>query len=342
MNLRQFLVAGLTIVSLGGISLTAHAEPGRVTLGDLNADGFVDAIDASMTLAAYANISTEKDSGLNDEQYEAADANYDGFVDAVDASLMLSYYAYVSTGGEKSFGDYLSDPPTSTTATTTALTTPQTTTTTSEPVTTTQAQHYDYTLSNITQSTDVFNYYAKKLNTNILWGASMQVDDCDGNLYWMNGNKEAKVALLLLNESQSYKSGVLSNAFSGYSDYDIKNGIRYFYQCAQAEYSVQNEIDYNDYVLDPTIANYMNQLKDAAKIARQNGDYNELNNILGGFLYEEEYQFARDNVCTCLFTIGYGGVYHLSDYFQDYAAYRYENMEWLVNEYTDIVKTLVK
>lgn len=130
MNLRHFLAAGLTVASLGGLSLTAHAEPGRATLGDLNADGFVDAIDASMTLAAYANISTEKDSGLDDEQYEAADANYDGFVDAVDASLMLSYYAYVSTGGEKSFGDYLSDPPASTTATTTALTTTQTTTAT--------------------------------------------------------------------------------------------------------------------------------------------------------------------------------------------------------------------
>lgn len=144
MNLRQFLAAGLTIASLGGLSLTAHAETGRVTLGDLNADGFVDAIDASMTLAAYANISTEKDSGLNDEQYEAADANYDGFIDAVDASLMLSYYAYVSTGGEKSFGDYLSDPPTSTTVTTTALTTTQTTTATTEPPTQPPVQNNSY------------------------------------------------------------------------------------------------------------------------------------------------------------------------------------------------------
>ncbi|MBO7474095.1 MAG: hypothetical protein J6U00_08880, partial [Ruminococcus sp.] len=42
-------------------------------------------------------------------QQLAADVNNDGMINAVDASIILSYYAYTSTAGDKvlSFEEYL-------------------------------------------------------------------------------------------------------------------------------------------------------------------------------------------------------------------------------------------
>ncbi|WP_294412878.1 leucine-rich repeat protein [uncultured Ruminococcus sp.] len=69
-------------------------------MGDVNFDGNVNAVDASMVLAYYAMISTNQDGGYNEEQMLAADVNHDGDINAVDASSILAYYAYVSTTKE--------------------------------------------------------------------------------------------------------------------------------------------------------------------------------------------------------------------------------------------------
>lgn len=65
--------------------------------GDVNRDGFVDAVDASEVLAHYASISTNGDSLLDSVQEELADINSDGLIDAVDASVILAIYADRST-----------------------------------------------------------------------------------------------------------------------------------------------------------------------------------------------------------------------------------------------------
>ena len=78
----------------------------KLSLGDVNTDGAVDAKDASAVLVAYAKASTGKDTDLTDEQKIAADINYDGHVDAKDASQILVYYSYLSTGGTKSLIEY--------------------------------------------------------------------------------------------------------------------------------------------------------------------------------------------------------------------------------------------
>lgn len=61
--------------------------------GDVNMNGKVDAVDASKVLSCYAEISTGKDGGLNDEQLELADFDGNGKIDAVDASKILALYA---------------------------------------------------------------------------------------------------------------------------------------------------------------------------------------------------------------------------------------------------------
>ncbi len=81
---------------------------GRVpALGDPNADGSIDAKDASFILSEYALLSTGGAPTFTAAQKQAADVNCDGKTDPKDASKILGYYAYLSTGGEEGFDVYL-------------------------------------------------------------------------------------------------------------------------------------------------------------------------------------------------------------------------------------------
>ena len=71
-----------------------------VSLGDVNSDGAVDAIDATSVLMEYASLSTEGISTLTMEQKTSADINSDGEINSVDSSYILAYYAYLSTGDD--------------------------------------------------------------------------------------------------------------------------------------------------------------------------------------------------------------------------------------------------
>ena len=78
-----------------------------VIVGDVNNNGTVDAIDASIVLSAYAAQATTGKTGLTLIEEKAADVNSNGVVDAVDASTILSYYAYISTGGTASLNEFI-------------------------------------------------------------------------------------------------------------------------------------------------------------------------------------------------------------------------------------------
>ena len=90
------------------ITVTVTGEDG-FKLGDVDANGAVNAVDASYVLAEYASTSTNHAPSFAEEQAAAADVNKDNAVNAVDASYILSYYAYNSTGtgDKKSFEDYM-------------------------------------------------------------------------------------------------------------------------------------------------------------------------------------------------------------------------------------------
>ena len=223
-----------------------------------------------------------------------------------------------------------------TTTTTTTKKTTTTTTTTQAPITEAPTEPiteaptepiteapitYDYTLENITQSADVFNWNAEWLNGEILHNNLFEMYDCNGNKYCMDGNKESKVALLLLNENQPYNNGVLSDVFEGYSDYDIKNGALYFYRIADIENSINVSVDFNNYAMDKNVGTYMNNLKNAAKTARETGNYDELSNILNAFYNDENYDYLWNNYAAIMFTIGYGNEMMKDEYYDPETLY---------------------
>ena len=70
------------------------------TLGDVNADGYINAVDASSVLAYYARISTNQIGEYTEDQKLSADVDHDKMINAVDASNILAYYAYISTTKE--------------------------------------------------------------------------------------------------------------------------------------------------------------------------------------------------------------------------------------------------
>ena len=72
-------------------------------LGDVDGDGRIDAVDASIVQKDYAISSVGKGSLFDDPDFpeynaEAADVNGDGRINAIDASYILVYYAYIMTG----------------------------------------------------------------------------------------------------------------------------------------------------------------------------------------------------------------------------------------------------
>ena len=99
----------------------------KYTLGDVNSDGNINAVDASEILSEYARISTNQNSQMSTEQKKAADVDENGSINAVDASQVLSYYAYKATSGTMEFEEYLVNPPVITTKVTTTITTTITT-----------------------------------------------------------------------------------------------------------------------------------------------------------------------------------------------------------------------
>lgn len=95
---------GYTFKSLG-----KAPEPVTYKLGDVNSDGYINAVDASEVLSYYAKVSTKQEGGLTAQQLKAADTDGNGLINAVDASIILSYYAYTSTttGETMPFEEYV-------------------------------------------------------------------------------------------------------------------------------------------------------------------------------------------------------------------------------------------
>ena len=295
---------------LASLAMLVSLVPGGISAsaaglqkGDVDGDNNIDASDASKVLLEYATAVNGDETTFTAEQSAAADVNSDNTVDASDASLILLYYSALVNGDVLPWSD-------------------------DDPV-------YE-----ITKSAEAFEAYAHDMNDRILQGSSILLDDCNGNEYWMYGDKEAKVALLLMNADIPFDSGVLSKVFEGYTDDDIKNGVLYLNRLALIEEYINVDIDFNNYAIDKKISNYMNSLRNAAKIARETGNCDELDNVLY-VVEDDKYQYLWNNYATLMMIIGYGSRIKGNRYFGALYSVKAYDLNNYVNMATDKVKNLI-
>ncbi|MBP5578457.1 MAG: hypothetical protein J6X56_03090 [Ruminococcus sp.] len=94
------------------IARTSYVKPAPASYkdGDVNGDGEINAVDASLILKEYTLLSGDTHTGnFSEAQSRAADIDENNLVDAVDASRILSYYAYVSTISEGTSPESIKD-----------------------------------------------------------------------------------------------------------------------------------------------------------------------------------------------------------------------------------------
>lgn len=95
--MNKIITAALTAAMLVN-PFTVRADNPGTLMKDVNFDGLINGIDASMVLAEYARISAGSEPTFTRTQRYIADIDYDGQVTAVDASFILSTYALRSIG----------------------------------------------------------------------------------------------------------------------------------------------------------------------------------------------------------------------------------------------------
>ena len=91
--LSYMLCAALLTGSMAVLPAAAEDTAGA-SIGDVNADSSVNAIDATEVLIAAAAAGTDSKSPFTDAQKTAADVNADGKINANDATEILAYAAY--------------------------------------------------------------------------------------------------------------------------------------------------------------------------------------------------------------------------------------------------------
>ena len=92
----SILTAAAMLTAVSPINVKAD-NPGTL-MKDVNFDGLINAVDASMVLAEYARTSAGSEPTFTKTQRYMADIDYDGQVTAIDASYILSTYALRSAG----------------------------------------------------------------------------------------------------------------------------------------------------------------------------------------------------------------------------------------------------
>lgn len=84
---------------LKNLNIVITEEEADFSLGDVNRNGVIDAVDATLVLRQYSTESLKGDDVIDDIGKACADVNGDGKIAATDATCILRYYSYQSLGG---------------------------------------------------------------------------------------------------------------------------------------------------------------------------------------------------------------------------------------------------
>ena len=247
MNIKRItsVIASMAAMScMWSSSVCAKADTKTLTLGDVNGDTLVNAVDASEVLSEYARTSTGSAPLFSDDQIKCGDVDKNGTLNAVDASHILSYYAYRSTGGTLTFEEYLDS---------------QTTQKPTEPPTTQPpAPVHEYVIENIAHDPYVFKDYARKLK-----GELYQFRKYYSQYGDTTGAAESELLLAILNYGQ-IDERVLQEILGGYSAEEMVDYGNFLYNIAQMKKDYGANVDFTKYTLNRTIGEYMNSLSNAA------------------------------------------------------------------------------
>ncbi|MDE5737369.1 MAG: hypothetical protein K2H93_03285, partial [Oscillospiraceae bacterium] len=82
---------------------TTTTDGNKFSLGDVNGNGVINAIDATLVLQHSANVGAKLEDILTEEQQKYADVNEDGVVDSKDATQILMYSAAEGAGEKYEF-----------------------------------------------------------------------------------------------------------------------------------------------------------------------------------------------------------------------------------------------
>ena len=96
----------ITIEDADGNSAKMNVMVAGSALGDIDGDGSVNPVDATMILLQYTSAASGKADILDEEQKSRADVNGDSSINPVDATLVLRCYTYMASGGELSAAEY--------------------------------------------------------------------------------------------------------------------------------------------------------------------------------------------------------------------------------------------
>ena len=93
-NKRAFIAAILSAMLVtAGFPVAASAAENEVLLGDVDGNGVVNVVDATLVQMIAAEMTT-----VSDERMKAADVDGNGDVNVVDATLIQQYAAEIETG----------------------------------------------------------------------------------------------------------------------------------------------------------------------------------------------------------------------------------------------------
>jgi len=89
------------------ISDYAYGSAVKYSKGDINSDGSVNSVDASLAMAIYTQMSSESQLSFSNAQISAGDVNSDGSTNSIDASVIMAYYSSLSTGNNSEITEFI-------------------------------------------------------------------------------------------------------------------------------------------------------------------------------------------------------------------------------------------
>ncbi len=104
-KLSSMVVSSCVMIAMAMSGMAAQASD--LMIGDVDANGLIDASDAAVILTESAALGSVGGGALTSDQVTCADVNADNTINAIDATLIMTYASYLGSGGTLDLVSYL-------------------------------------------------------------------------------------------------------------------------------------------------------------------------------------------------------------------------------------------